>query len=265
MDSPTSEPGSQQTAAAHRLLAREKVYVRRIEKRFLALRESGLILSTRDFEIVHDWFERGVPADLVIATLEEVFAKTAGRSEGRRIQSIAYCRRAVERAWEERRAALLGASPASARASGKAAGAPAARGSAFTEEQIAAHLAAVAARTRAAAKGGPPGGGRAASILTEIADRLEALAAASAAPDAIPLPALEEDLVALEERAVAAGRDALDASELDAIGAKAAQDMAGVSSRMSAKAREATLRRAVDAAVRRRLALPRYSLFTMTV
>jgi hypothetical protein len=77
------------------------------------------------------------------------------------------------------------------------------------------------------------------------------------------LPALEVDLVALEARAVAAAREALPTGELDAIERKTAEDLTAASSRMSVKAREATLRRAVDAAVRRRSGLPRYSLFTM--
>jgi hypothetical protein len=263
VESPIDEPGSQRARASSADLAREKNYVRRIEKRFLALRESGLILSARDFEIVHDWFERGVPAELVIATLEEVYARTADRSEGRRIQSIAYCRRAVERAWEERRAALLGTAPGAGSGARRGGARPGA-GSAFTKEQIAAHLAAVAKTTRSAAQGAVPGEGRANILLGEIAERLETLAAASSARGPAELPALEEELVALEERAVAVGRDILPAPELDEIGAKAARDIAGATSRMSTKARESMLRRAVDAAVRRRLGLPRYSLFTMT-
>ena len=96
-----------------------------------------------------------------------------------------------------------------------------------------------------------------------MAWHLESLGESWIAPRARELPSLEAELVALEERAVAAGREALPASELDAIGARAAQDLSAVGSRMSGKAREAMLRRAVDAAVRRRLGLPRYSLFTM--
>lgn len=282
MESSTPDPGSRRAGSPRAELAREKDYVRKIEKRFLALRESGLILSTRDFEIVHDWFERGVPVELVIGTLEEVYAKTAERSEGRRIQSIAYCRKAVERAWEERRAALLGTPAPAARSSRPS-------GAAFTGEQIASHLASVAEKTRAAAagvavagedrgRGGPDAPGaaddagrpdhgsteRARTVFLEVAGRLDQLAASFSATPAGELPALEAELVALEERAVAAGRDALPASELDAIGEKTEQDFAAVSSRMSAKARAATLRRAVDAAVRLRLTLPRYSLFTMT-
>ena len=102
------------------------------------------------------------------------------------------------------------------------------------------------------------------AALLEIADRLETLGAATAEKGAQELPALEDELVALELKAVAEGREALSASELEGIVAKAAEDLAALSSRMSKKAREATLRRGVDAAVRRRLALPRYSLFTMT-
>ena len=91
--------------------AREKAYIRTVERRFNALRESGLYISPRDFSLLLDWFERGVPAELVIFAIEEVFRKAAARGGTDKISTIAYCRRAVETAWKERRSALLGASP----------------------------------------------------------------------------------------------------------------------------------------------------------
>ena len=69
--------------------AREKAYVRRIERRFLTLRDSGLYLSPRDFALLLEWHERGVPADLVIATIETLFSRAEARSQTRKIQSIA--------------------------------------------------------------------------------------------------------------------------------------------------------------------------------
>jgi hypothetical protein len=201
-----------------------------------------------------------------IATLEEVFVVATLDRESRRIQSIAYCRKAIERAWEERRAALLGWSRRRRGAGRSGAGSRAsadAPGGSITREQ-----------TRRTCRGGAEDAGRRVAALRdriapqaallEIADRLETLGAATAEKGAQELPALEDELVALELKAVAEGREALSASELEGIVAKAAEDLAALSSRMSKKAREATLRRGVDAAVRRRLALPRYSLFTMT-
>src|SRR5206468_7234509 len=131
--------------------AREKAYVRRIEKRFLALRAGGLTLSPRDFALLLDWHHRGVPADLVLATIEAVITRSATRSRARKIQSISYCRHAVEEAWEERRAAMIGAD------------APAAsppRGALATEEVVD-HLDRVSGLVREAGEAFPPsrGGG----------------------------------------------------------------------------------------------------------
>ncbi len=54
--------------------------MRAVERRFLALRESGLYLSPKDFALLLDWFERGVPAELVISAIEALFSKAAARS-----------------------------------------------------------------------------------------------------------------------------------------------------------------------------------------
>ena len=271
MESPDPDRTSPPSSSARAELARAKRYYTRIENTIVALRGGGFILSPRDFQILEDWYERGVPAELVIATLEEVFAKKADRPESRRPWTIAYCRRPVERAWEERRAALLGLEPAQADREGrKRPSSPrASHGGSFTPEQVSAHLASVAARTRAAAAESLWSGEaltRARDGLTEVAARLDALAdMATIKAAGRDLPALEEQLVGLEERAISVARDAMPAPELEEIVAKATADMGGATARMSAKAREATLRRAIDAAIRRRLGLPRYSLFTMTV
>ncbi len=129
--------------------AREKAYIRTIERRFNALRESGLYISPRDFSLLLDWHERGVPAELVILAIEEVFRKAAARGSTKQISTIAYCRRAVETAWQERRAALLGSEPP----------APGGSRGAFTREEVAAHLESCAAATEAAASAIDTGAG----------------------------------------------------------------------------------------------------------
>jgi len=262
----TSPSPPRDASPSHAEVARARRYYTRIENRIVALRGGGFILSPRDFQILEDWYERGVPAELVIATLEEVFEKKADRSESRRPWTIAYCRKAVERAWEERRAALLGVdSPREAR--GRSGPAGVSTGTAFTTAQIAAHLSSVAEKTVATAAGSlwsEQAVSRAQTGLAAIAQKLDTLREALGAGGAADLPALEEELVGLEERAIDVARDALPPADLEAITSKATADMEGATARMSAKAREAMLRRTVDAAIRRRLGLPRYSLFTMT-
>ena len=122
-------------------IAEEKAFVRGIERRFLALRGGGLVLSPRDFGLLVDWFHRGLPAELVTGAIAEVLEKAEARGRRPRIFSIAYCRHAVEDAWEERRRALVGAEAPKGEA----------RASAMAVEEVAEHLGRAAASLRAAA------------------------------------------------------------------------------------------------------------------
>lgn len=232
-------------------LARQKAYVRQIEQRFNALRASGLYISPRDFALLLDWYDRGVPASLVIAAIEGAFAKAAARAARSAIQSITYCRRAVEEAWEDRRAAMLGAAPAKG----------AAPSAVFGRDEIAVHLDAAAAAISRSAVGMI---GEARSMLEEVAAALGAHGRSVRDPDVhTDLPALEAQLALLEERALEAARVGLDASTLQQLAATCETSLAPFSARMSERARAATLRRALDGAIRAKLGMPRFSLFAM--
>ena len=76
-------------------------YFRAIEETFVRLRGAPLLLSPADFQVAAEWHRGGVPVGLVIATLEEVFAKRRERGARGRINSLRYCAPAVEAAWEE--------------------------------------------------------------------------------------------------------------------------------------------------------------------
>lgn len=236
-----------------------ETYVRRIERRFNALRESGFYISPRDFALLLDWHERGVPADLVIAALEEVFARAAARSQVRKIQSILYCRRAVEEAWEERRTALLGPPPGADTRGVTSRGA-------FQIEEILEHLARAARETVAAAPAADPGedAGRSyRSVLLGTAERLAELQQEIRSGQRKDLESLEDELVALEARVLEHAAPALTPEARDALQKQTEAALAGFTSRMSERTRKATLHRALDASIRRTLGLPRYSLFTL--
>jgi hypothetical protein len=76
-------------------------YFRAIEDAFVRLRGAPLLLSPADFQVASRWQREGVPLGLVLATLEEVFAKRRERGARGRINSLRYCAPAVEAAWAE--------------------------------------------------------------------------------------------------------------------------------------------------------------------
>lgn len=78
-----------------------KRYFDAIEKHFLELRQAGVILTEGDFALVKSWFEREVPLDLVLGTLDQTFARHRERKRKSKISSLRYCAPAIERAFEE--------------------------------------------------------------------------------------------------------------------------------------------------------------------
>ncbi len=78
-----------------------QTYFQAIEAAFVRLRGAPLLLSPTDWQVARRWFEQGVPLDLVVRALEEVFAKRRERGAKGRISSLRYCAPAVEQAWEE--------------------------------------------------------------------------------------------------------------------------------------------------------------------
>jgi hypothetical protein len=81
--------------------AAETAYFRAIEDAFIRLRGAPLLLSPTDFQVASRWHREGIPLALVVATLDEVFAKRRERGAKGRINSLRYCAPAVEAAWAE--------------------------------------------------------------------------------------------------------------------------------------------------------------------
>ena len=76
-------------------------YFEAIEGLFIRLRGSPLLLSPRDWQVANEWFEAGIPLELVCHTLETVFARRSERGSRGRIQSLRYVSEAVWKAWNE--------------------------------------------------------------------------------------------------------------------------------------------------------------------
>ncbi len=88
-------------AGAENGASADAAYFRAIEDAFVRLRGAPLLLAPVDFQVASGWRRAGVPLALVVATLEEVFAKRRERGTKGRINSLRYCAPAVEAAWAE--------------------------------------------------------------------------------------------------------------------------------------------------------------------
>jgi len=79
----------------------DQTYFRAIEETFIRLRGAPLLLSPADWHVARDWHRRGVPLELVREALTDLFERRAERRKTGRVNSLRYCRSAVEKAWEE--------------------------------------------------------------------------------------------------------------------------------------------------------------------
>jgi len=74
------------------------LYARAIEKRWSGMLDRPTVLSPREWSRVRDWFERGIPLDIVEDAIEEARQK-ARRGRGRPPRSLGYLATAIEEAW----------------------------------------------------------------------------------------------------------------------------------------------------------------------
>ncbi|MEO8503178.1 MAG: hypothetical protein ABI609_04695 [Acidobacteriota bacterium] len=83
-------------------------YFQALELQFARLRGTAVLLSPGDWKIAESWWQRGIPLDLVVRTMESLLARraerlAAGAAGRRRINSLRYFAPAVDAAWEELR------------------------------------------------------------------------------------------------------------------------------------------------------------------
>ena len=80
----------------------ESRYHRAIEDVFIDLRGSPLQLSVKDYQIAREWYEEGIPLELVESTVREVFARREAQKDEekhKKVWTLGYCKRAVKAAW----------------------------------------------------------------------------------------------------------------------------------------------------------------------
>ena len=75
-------------------------YFTEIERFYQSKRESFTLLSTLDWVLIENWKEQGVPLDTVLKGIDNAFSKPHRK---RKINSLAYCVKAVEQAHDEQK------------------------------------------------------------------------------------------------------------------------------------------------------------------
>jgi len=75
-------------------------YFTEIERFYQSKRDSFTLLSTLDWVLIENWKEQGLPLDVVLKGIDLAFSHPKRR---RRINSLAYCIKAVERVRDEQK------------------------------------------------------------------------------------------------------------------------------------------------------------------
>lgn len=199
-----------------------------IESHFVLRRNSPFIFNAKDWMLMKEWHDSGVPLAIVIEAIDQVFDKNEASGRPKTISSLSYCKHAVKDLWNERKELFIGGHDVTPES-----------GAEVMLEALAGDVAAAAA---------PP------EIATEFATRVRALARENS------VPAIEEALIELEreliERVVASLPSGDRAALQDEI-TRSLGDTSKLNEKTRARTAEANLRRIV----RDRFALPRLTLF----
>src|ERR1041385_1340663 len=81
-------------------------YFAEIESHFAWKRGTPFILNAKDWALMKEWHDAGVPLPVVIEAIDSVFEKAAERKKV--VNSIHYCKHAVKELWDERRELTVG-------------------------------------------------------------------------------------------------------------------------------------------------------------
>lgn len=210
----------------------DRDYFEAIEEEFIRLRGAPLLLSPADWRLARQWRRDGVPLDLVLESIREVFARRAERAAAapdapkRRVSSLRYCRPAVEKAWAAHRE-LGPVPPVRRRPSGI---------------DVSAKLAALAAALPSSLQG-----------VDVARRRLLALDG--------PAPEVEARLAELDLELVGQAFDSLAAADREAVLADAETALRRTAGRVEEQRLPDLRQRLVRRLVRERLGLPLLSLF----
>jgi hypothetical protein len=204
------------------------------EAAFIRRRGTPFLLSPKDFALLKQWRELGVPVEAVEQGIDDAFARREDRGATGRVNSLAYCRDAVLSAWERRAQASVG------RGTGRDAEPDPKAALADLKERLAA---AVARRPDLA----PP---------VEAARRsLDRLLATDR-----PAGEIEESLSRIDRRLVSALHEALPDAEREEIDERVEGQLAALRERMDEETARRTRKALSRRHLRERLDLPRLTL-----
>src|SRR5687768_374452 len=82
-------------------------YFTDIEAHFAQRRGTPFVLSAKDWVLMKEWHDAGVPLPVVIEAIDSVFDKQDAK--GRKVNGLRYCRHAVKELWDERKELQIGA------------------------------------------------------------------------------------------------------------------------------------------------------------
>ena len=229
----------------------DEAYYRAVEELFVRRRGAAMLLSPRDWTLIGEWKDAGVPLRVVLQAIDNIFDAFERRATaGRRINSLSYCRQEVLSLHDLYRAlhAAEAGRPSSAEAA--AGGTAAAR-----------HLGRLARRVRAAMGGASEAGrDRLVACLARVAADLKQLR--REVKSGVSDPRLLEDrLRRFDGDLLTVVGDSLPESELDALERAAELALGGTGDRMTPEARERTRRSALASLLRQAAGLPRLTLF----
>ncbi|HEY7113678.1 MAG TPA: hypothetical protein VIA45_12165 [Thermoanaerobaculia bacterium] len=88
--------------------AEARAYYAAGEAAFIRRRGTPFLLSPRDFALLKQWRELGVPIEAVERGIDDAFSRREERGATGRVNSLAYCNDAVLAAWERRAEAAVG-------------------------------------------------------------------------------------------------------------------------------------------------------------
>lgn len=77
-------------------------YFTEIERFYQSRRESFTLLSTLDWVLIENWKEQGLPLEAVLKGIDRAFSRAK-----RKINSLAYCAKAVEEVCEEQKELMI--------------------------------------------------------------------------------------------------------------------------------------------------------------
>lgn len=83
-------------------------YFLEIESHFAHRRGTPFVFSARDWSLIREWKESGIPLSIVIEAIDQCFDKREQAPRRRTISSLSFCKHAVRDLWAERRDLQVG-------------------------------------------------------------------------------------------------------------------------------------------------------------